>query len=62
MESSDALRAGSQYRILTADDYAGELSAGEPRLVVLHPMVGGIPPDLAWRHLRLFEERFLEAR
>jgi hypothetical protein len=26
---------------------------------LLHPMVGGIPPDLAWRHLRLFETAFL---
>jgi hypothetical protein len=26
---------------------------------VLHPMVGGIPPELAWEHLRLFEANFL---
>jgi hypothetical protein len=25
----------------------------------LHPMVGGIPPELAWEHLRLFEKHFL---
>jgi alkanesulfonate monooxygenase SsuD/methylene tetrahydromethanopterin reductase-like flavin-dependent oxidoreductase (luciferase family) len=56
MESIDALRAGGQYRILTPDDYAAELkAAGGLALAVLHPMVGGIPPDLAWRHLRLFE-------
>ena len=60
MESIDALRAGGQYRILTPDDYAVELkAAGGFALAVLHPMVGGIPPDLAWRHLRLFEEAVL---
>jgi hypothetical protein len=60
VESVDALRAGSQYRILTPNDYAEELSAaGDLALAVLHPMVGGIPPELAWRHLRLFEESFL---
>ena len=59
-ESIDALRAAGRYRILTPDDYAAELeSAGDLALAVLHPMVGGIPPDLAWRHLRLFEEAFL---
>ena len=58
--SVDALRAAGRYRILTPDAYAAELDeAGGPALAVLHPMVGGIPPDLAWRHLRLFEERFL---
>jgi alkanesulfonate monooxygenase SsuD/methylene tetrahydromethanopterin reductase-like flavin-dependent oxidoreductase (luciferase family) len=56
----DELRAGSQYRILTPDEYAAELRAeGELALAKLHPMVGGIPPELAWQHLRLFEEAFL---
>jgi alkanesulfonate monooxygenase SsuD/methylene tetrahydromethanopterin reductase-like flavin-dependent oxidoreductase (luciferase family) len=60
-ESIDELRAGGQYRILTPDEYAAELRLpGESALAVLHPMLGGIPPDLAWRHLRLFEAAFLQ--
>jgi hypothetical protein len=60
MTSIDDLRSGGRYRILTPDDYVAELSRqGEAPLEVLHPMVGGIPPDLAWRHLHLFEEAFL---
>jgi alkanesulfonate monooxygenase SsuD/methylene tetrahydromethanopterin reductase-like flavin-dependent oxidoreductase (luciferase family) len=56
----DELRAGGQYRILTPDEYAAELQAeGDFALAKLHPMVGGIPPELAWEHLRLFEEAFL---
>ena len=56
----EELRAGDQYRILTPDEYAAELKGeAEDPFVVLHPMVGGIPPELAWRHLRLFEETFL---
>jgi alkanesulfonate monooxygenase SsuD/methylene tetrahydromethanopterin reductase-like flavin-dependent oxidoreductase (luciferase family) len=59
-ESVDELRAAGRYRILTPDDYAAELKAtGDFALALLHPMVGGIPPDLAWRHLRLFETAFL---
>jgi alkanesulfonate monooxygenase SsuD/methylene tetrahydromethanopterin reductase-like flavin-dependent oxidoreductase (luciferase family) len=61
MASIEDLRASGRYRVLTPDAYAGELATqGEAALEVMHPMVGGIPPDLAWRHLRLFEEAFLE--
>ncbi len=57
----EALRATGQYRILTPDAYREELDgAGEAAMVVLHPMVGGIPPDLAWEHLRLFDRTFLD--
>jgi alkanesulfonate monooxygenase SsuD/methylene tetrahydromethanopterin reductase-like flavin-dependent oxidoreductase (luciferase family) len=53
----DELRAKGEYRILTPGEYAGEL--GDAGFVMLHPMVGGIPPELAWEHLRLFEKAFL---
>ena len=53
------LRLRDQYRILTPDEYRSELDAEDETVVVLHPMVGGIPPDLAWRHLHLFETTFL---
>jgi alkanesulfonate monooxygenase SsuD/methylene tetrahydromethanopterin reductase-like flavin-dependent oxidoreductase (luciferase family) len=56
----DALRTGGQYRILTPDEYAAELrTEGDGAIAKLHPMVGGIPPELAWEHLHLFEEAFL---
>jgi alkanesulfonate monooxygenase SsuD/methylene tetrahydromethanopterin reductase-like flavin-dependent oxidoreductase (luciferase family) len=59
-EGIDALRAGGQYRILTPDEYAADLDSEDgAAFAVLHPMVGGLPPDLAWRHLRLFEATFL---
>jgi hypothetical protein len=45
---------------LTPAEYAADSkAAGEIEFAVLHPMVGGIPPELAWRHLRLFEAAFL---
>ncbi|HET6950844.1 MAG TPA: LLM class flavin-dependent oxidoreductase [Acidimicrobiales bacterium] len=56
----DELRADGQYRILTPDEYRAEMaSAGDLAFGKLHPMVGGIPPELAWEHLHLFEETFL---
>lgn len=61
MSTIDEVRESGQYRILTPDEWKEELAeAGEPGMPVFHPMVGGIPPALAWRHLHLFEEAFLQ--
>jgi alkanesulfonate monooxygenase SsuD/methylene tetrahydromethanopterin reductase-like flavin-dependent oxidoreductase (luciferase family) len=52
----DALRATGQYRVLTPDDMVAELEEQGPfGFAMLHPMAGGVPPDLAWKMLRLFE-------
>jgi hypothetical protein len=55
----DELRAGDQYRILTPEEYRTELEAGGMLYAVLNPMVGGIPPEIGWRQLRLFESALL---
>jgi alkanesulfonate monooxygenase SsuD/methylene tetrahydromethanopterin reductase-like flavin-dependent oxidoreductase (luciferase family) len=39
------------YRILTTDEAADYVCGGRP--LPLHPLCGGIPPDVAWRHLEL---------
>jgi alkanesulfonate monooxygenase SsuD/methylene tetrahydromethanopterin reductase-like flavin-dependent oxidoreductase (luciferase family) len=60
MASIEELRASGRYRVLTPDEYVAEVAQeGDTALVVLHPMVGGIPLALAWRHLHLFEEALL---
>lgn len=56
----DELRATGQYRILTPDELATEMAEAELPVFRLHPMVGGIPPKLAWEALHLFEESFLQ--
>jgi alkanesulfonate monooxygenase SsuD/methylene tetrahydromethanopterin reductase-like flavin-dependent oxidoreductase (luciferase family) len=61
-DSVGDLRRTGQYRIVTPDEYAAELkAAGDLAFALLHPMVGGIPPDKAWEHLRLFEKSVLNA-
>ena len=56
----DELRSGDQYRILTPEQYRCELEPlGDEASVIMHPMVGGIPPELAWRHLHLSDQTFL---
>ncbi|MCB1285863.1 MAG: LLM class flavin-dependent oxidoreductase [Microthrixaceae bacterium] len=59
VETLEEVRAGGQYQVLTPDQYRDELERTGAMFAVLHPMVGGIPPELAWEHLRLFEEAFL---
>jgi alkanesulfonate monooxygenase SsuD/methylene tetrahydromethanopterin reductase-like flavin-dependent oxidoreductase (luciferase family) len=47
-----ALReAQGPYRIFTPDVAADYIRGGRP--LPLHPLCGGIPPDVAWRHLEL---------
>jgi alkanesulfonate monooxygenase SsuD/methylene tetrahydromethanopterin reductase-like flavin-dependent oxidoreductase (luciferase family) len=54
------LRAEERYRILTPEAYVAELQAAGPfGFALLHPMVGGIPPKLAWEALELFEHEVL---
>jgi len=57
---ADALRQLGQYRVLTPDQMVAELQAQGPfAFVAFHPLMGGIPPALAWESLRLFEHEVL---
>jgi alkanesulfonate monooxygenase SsuD/methylene tetrahydromethanopterin reductase-like flavin-dependent oxidoreductase (luciferase family) len=48
--SVDELRAErGQYQIITPDEAAAYIARGVP--LALQPLVGGIPPDIAWRYL-----------
>lgn len=57
---ADELRASGQYRVVTPDELLADLAHKGPfGFVLLHPMLGGIPPDLAWEGLHLFEQEVL---
>jgi hypothetical protein len=43
--------AEGPYRIVSVDEAIGYIRSGRP--LPLHPLCGGIPPDVAWRHLEL---------
>lgn len=54
------LRAGPMYRVMTPEACVAMCEALPPDAgLVLHPLMGGLPPDLAWESLRLFETRVL---
>jgi len=57
---ADALRATGQYRVLTPEEMVAELQAQGPfGFAALHPLMGGIPPEVAWESLHLFEHEVL---
>lgn len=60
VDTYDELRALGQYRVLTPDEYVAELKEREPLAIgLLHPLMGGIPPEIAWRALRLLEHEVI---
>jgi len=61
VDDIDELKARGQYCVLTPDDLVVELKAAPFPFVMFHPLCGGIPPDLAWSSLRLFENEVLPA-
>ena len=57
---AEELRASGQYRVVTPDQLVAELAAEGPfAFRVLHPLMGGIPPELGWSCLRLIESQVL---
>ena len=48
------------YQVLTPDEcVALAEQQGEFGSVLLHPLMGGIAPELGWEGLQLFEEKVL---
>jgi len=61
LESVAEVRAGGQYRVLRPAELAAELSGPGARSLAVHPMMGGIPPEVAWESLRLLEREVIPA-
>lgn len=61
MPDLDELRASGSYAVLTPEELIRELKEAPFPFAFLHPLCGGIPPELAWSSLRLFEHEVLPA-
>ncbi|MBL7499253.1 LLM class flavin-dependent oxidoreductase [Frankia sp. CNm7] len=57
----DALRATGRFRVLKPAQYVEELKAAATPFAHFHPLCGGMPIDVAWSSLRLFEREVLPA-
>ncbi len=58
---ADALRATGQYRVLTPEQFVAEMKDAPFPFALFHPLCGGMPPELAWSSLHLFEQEVLPA-
>jgi alkanesulfonate monooxygenase SsuD/methylene tetrahydromethanopterin reductase-like flavin-dependent oxidoreductase (luciferase family) len=52
------VRASGVYQVLTPDECVA-LAADAEGSVLLHPLMGGIPPELGWTSIELFERAVL---
>jgi len=60
-EDTDQLRSTGQYRVVTPEQFIDEQKASPFPFALFHPLCGGMPIDLAWSSLRLFEREVLPA-
>jgi alkanesulfonate monooxygenase SsuD/methylene tetrahydromethanopterin reductase-like flavin-dependent oxidoreductase (luciferase family) len=61
VSDTDELRATGQYRVMTPEQFVAEQKDSPFPFAFFHPMCGGMPIDLAWSSLHLFEHRVLPA-
>jgi alkanesulfonate monooxygenase SsuD/methylene tetrahydromethanopterin reductase-like flavin-dependent oxidoreductase (luciferase family) len=62
VQTIDEVRASGRYRFLTPDQLIAEIrDAADYGPLVLHPLVGGMPVDEAWKSLQLLVEKVLPA-
>ena len=58
---ADALRAAERYHVITPAQMVAQIKAAPMPVAQFHPLCGGIPVDLAWDSLKLFETEVLPA-
>jgi hypothetical protein len=62
IEAADELRATGAYPVLTPDEVVARVRALGPACsILLHPLAGGMDPELSWASLELFEKKVLPA-
>jgi hypothetical protein len=61
VSDTDELRATGQYRVVTPEQFIAEQRDAPFPFAFFHPMCGGMPIDLAWSSLHLFEHQVLPA-
>jgi hypothetical protein len=61
VDDIDELRSTGQYCVLTPDQFVAELKEAPFPFAFFHPLCGGMPIELAWSSLRLFEHEVLPA-
>jgi hypothetical protein len=61
VKSIGELRSSDMYQVLSPGQLIERLKASPTPFILLHPLCGGMPIDLAWESLRLFDKEVLPA-
>ena len=62
VQTIEEVKASGRYRFLTPDQLIAEVrDADSYGPIVLHPLVGGMPDDAAWKSVQLLAEKVLPA-
>jgi hypothetical protein len=65
VQTLDEVRASGRYRFLTPDQLIAEVRDSKESAnygpIVLHPLVGGMPVDEAWKSVQLLTDAVLPA-
>jgi alkanesulfonate monooxygenase SsuD/methylene tetrahydromethanopterin reductase-like flavin-dependent oxidoreductase (luciferase family) len=61
VDDVDELRTTGQYRVLAPEQFVEEQKAAPFPYALFHPLCGGMPIELAWSSLHLFENEVLPA-
>lgn len=62
VETADELRATGDYPVYTPEEMVERVrDLGPGATVMLHPLVGGLAPEVSWTMLELFEKRVMPA-
>ena len=56
-DDADALRSNGEYLVLTPDECLARVR--KTGSLLLHPLMGGLDPDLAWESLELVANKVL---
>jgi alkanesulfonate monooxygenase SsuD/methylene tetrahydromethanopterin reductase-like flavin-dependent oxidoreductase (luciferase family) len=60
VRTAEELRAENiSHRILTVDQAVAHVRGGAP--LALHPLIGGLPPEIAWRYLETVVDKVMPA-
>ena len=60
VSTAEDLRAENRsHRILSVDEAIGYVRGGAP--LALHPLIGGLPPEVAWHYLRTVVDEVMPA-
>jgi hypothetical protein len=61
IETVDDVRAGGRYRFMTPEELVADVHDNPRDPVVLHPLVGAMPIDEAWKSVQLLADKVLPA-